>query len=163
MRYRGDADGLGKPCYLSRMRPGAALVEMALVLPILILLMIGLLVFGLGVFRYQQVAAVAREGARYASVHGAQYQSETGKTAATPQDVYNQAILPMAAGLDPAALSYSVTWNKSNWPVYADPNSVPPGQPVGNTVIVTVNYLWIPEAFFGGITLTSRAEMPMSY
>ena len=52
-------------------RRGAALVETAFVFPVLIVLMIGLIVGALGVFRYQEVASLAREGSRYASLHGA--------------------------------------------------------------------------------------------
>jgi hypothetical protein len=139
------------------------LLEHALVLPILVLLFLGLVIFGLGVFRHQQMVTLAREGARYACVRGAQYQAETGNPAATPSDVYNQAILPMAVGLDVASLSYSVTWPNGNAPVYADPNSIPPGQPAGATVVVTVTYNWIPEALFGGMTLSSTSVMPMQY
>jgi hypothetical protein len=32
-----------------------------------------------------------------------------------------------------------------------------------NTVTVTLTYQWIPEAFFGGITLRSTSVLPMSY
>jgi Flp pilus assembly protein TadG len=147
----------------SRKRKGAALVESALVLPVLILLILGIVIVGLGVFRYQQMATLAREGARWASVHGAQYAADTGKSAATASDVYNTAILPMAVGLDLKSLSYSVSWPKGNLPSYADPNSNPPGQPVGATVVVTVRYNWIPEAYFGGVTLASTSTMPMQY
>jgi hypothetical protein len=35
--------------------------------------------------------------------------------------------------------------------------------PVTNLVTVTVTYLWIPEAFLGGITISSTSVMPMSY
>jgi hypothetical protein len=34
--------------------------------------------------------------------------------------------------------------------------------PVTNTVTVTVSYNWIPEAFLGGITLTSTSTVPMT-
>src|SRR5262249_26080644 len=144
-------------------RPGATLLEHALILPTLLTLFLGMVVIGLGVFRYQQMVTLAREGARYASVHGAQYAAETGNPAATPADVYNQAILPMAVGLDVGSLSYSVTWPNGNAPVYADPNSTPPFQPVGATVVVTVTYIWVPEALFGGATLSSTSVMPMQY
>jgi hypothetical protein len=139
------------------------LLEHALVLPMLLLFFLGIVIVGLGVFRYQQTVMLAREGARYASVRGAQYQAETGNPAATASDVYNQAILPMATGLDVASLSYFVSWPNGNAPVYADPNSNPPFQPVGATVVVTVTYNWVPEAFFGGVILSSTSVMPMQY
>jgi Flp pilus assembly protein TadG len=140
------------------------MVEAAIVLPILFLFIMGLVVIGLGVFRYQQVAALAREGARYASVHGAQYAQESGNAAATPSDVYNNAILPQAVGLNPSNLSYNVTWNANNAPTRANASSSPPGTPLVNTVTVSVTYSWMPEMFLAGpINLSSTAVMPMSY
>ena len=70
----------------------------------------------------------------------------------------------MAVGLDLSNLTYSVTWNTSNSPASYNPNSTPPGQPLGNTVSVTVTYKWTPELFLTGpINLTSTSTMPMSY
>jgi Flp pilus assembly protein TadG len=143
-------------------RSGASLVEFAIVGPVALLLLIGLVVAALGVYRYQQVAALAREGSRYASVHGGMYAKETGNPAATQQDIYNNAILPYAAGLDSNALSCNVTWNTDNYPYHT---VVVNGQvtPVTNTVSVTVTYQWMPEAFFGGVTLTSTSVVPITY
>jgi Flp pilus assembly protein TadG len=146
-----------------RQPSGVTMVESTIVLSTLLTLLIGFIVGGVGIFRYQQVAACAREGARWASVHGYQYQKETGKPAATPTDVYNNAILPMAVGLDAGQLSYTVAWTNNNAPYSANPTSNPPGQPLNNTVSVTVSYNWIPEAYFPSVTLTSTSVMPMSY
>jgi hypothetical protein len=64
--------------------------------------------------------------------------------------VYQQAILPRAVGLDPAKLSYSVTWAPDN--------------SSGSTVTVTVSYQWFPEVFVAGpINLTSTSADTMSY
>ena len=136
------------------------MLENALVLPILILVVSGIIMIGLLIFRYQQVAMLAREGARYASVHGAQYQADstTGEKAASAADVYNNAILPMAVGMDTSILTYSVTWSDSGKsPVVASTTSDPPGQPVGTTVTVTVSYVW------SGVTVSSTSVMPMQY
>ena len=46
---------------------GAAMVEMALVLPILILLFLGMVDFGRALVLYNNLANAAREGARYGS------------------------------------------------------------------------------------------------
>src|SRR5258708_3477681 len=67
-------------------RHGATLVEFAIVGPVTFMLLIGLMVAGMGIFRYQEVAHMAREASRYASVHGSQYASDTGNTAAAPDD-----------------------------------------------------------------------------
>ncbi len=149
---------------LSIARRGATAVEAALVLPVAFTFIIGTVVIALGIYRYQQVASLAREGARYASVHGTQYAAATGNAAATAADIYNNAILPMAIGLSPSKLSYSVTWNLSNSPTYANPGSNPPGAPMQNLVTVTVTYQWMPELYIAGpINLTSTSVMPMSY
>jgi hypothetical protein len=135
--------------------------ESVVVVPVVVFLILGTLVGGYGVFRYQQIALLAREGARYASVHGGQYQLETGNTAATPQDVYNSAILPYAVNLDLSQLSYTVTWNSSNMPYSVSSDYE---KPTNNTVTVTVTYKWFPEAYLvGPITLSSSSTMPMSY
>jgi Flp pilus assembly protein TadG len=132
-------------------RRGASVVEAALVFPVAFLLVLGIMSGGMGVFRYQEVACLAREGSRWASMHGSQYSQETGNTAATAADVYNKAILPKVAGLDTSKLSYSVTWN---------PNNLPPN----STVTVTVSYDWSPEVYlFGTFTLTATSTMAMSY
>jgi Flp pilus assembly protein TadG len=143
-------------------RRGAATVEFAIVGSAACLILIGLLVGGLGVFRYQQVASLARSASRWASVHGTQYASFTGNSAATATDVYNNAIAPYAAGLNPSNLTYSVAWNNSNSPSYT---AVVSGNTVSvaNTVAVTVNYQWLPEAFLGAKTLSSSSVSVMSF
>ena len=145
-----------------RARPGATLVESGLVLAITLVLVAGLIVLGLGVSRYQQTAAVAREAARWASVHGGLYARETGQPAATPDSVKNQVIPRYSTGLDPNQITlFSVTWDDaSEMPTYFD-NAHQAFK--SNAVHVTINYRWIPEAYFGGITLTSTSEMPISY
>jgi Flp pilus assembly protein TadG len=143
-------------------RPGASVVEFAVVAPAIFLLVLGLLIGGLGIFRYQQMAHLAREASRWASVHGAEYAKETANPAATPQNVYQQVIAKEAAALDLGQLTYSVTWNTDNAPYHTKivNNQV---VAVSNTVTVTVTYQWIPEAFLGGMTLTSTSVSTMSY
>jgi Flp pilus assembly protein TadG len=141
-------------------RRGASLVEFALVAPVTFFLMIGLLVGGMGIFRYQEVATLAREAARYASVHGTGYASDTGNPAATATDVYTNGIVNNNVSLDLSHLQYSVTWNTSNRPYHT---KIVSGSvvPVTNTVQVTITYQWMPEALLGGITMTSTAVTPM--
>ena len=144
-------------------RPGATVVECALVYPVFLLLVLGLLVGAAGIFRYSQLASLTREAARYASVHGGQYAQEMKVAAPTPADIYNNVVLPMAVGFDTSQLNYSITYDTSNYPTHtildADNNVIP----IQNTVTVTLTYQWVPEAFLGGITLTSTSVMPMSY
>lgn len=144
-------------------RRGAVAVENALVLGVMFSLILGVIVLGMGVFRYQEMAYLAREGARWASVHGTQYATDTGNAAATASDVYTNAIQPRMACLDPANFNYSVAWNSSNSPYHTVIDSNQNLVKVGNTVTVTVRYNWVPEAYLGGITIASTSVMPMSY
>jgi Flp pilus assembly protein TadG len=144
-----------------RARRGVTTVEFAVACPIAFFLLLTTIVGSLGVFRYQQVAALSREGARWASVHGGQYAQDTGNPAATPEDVYREAIQPLAVALNPDRLNYEVTWDRDNMPlaVYEDYLT-----PRGNTVTVTVSYQWFPEVYlFGPLVLTSTSTEKMSY
>lgn len=143
-------------------RGGAAMVESALVMSATVMLLLGTIIVGLGVFRYQQIATLAREGARYATVHGAGYTRATGTASATPQNVYDNAIAPMAVGLDPQQLGYTVTWDDNNKePVYLYDSSTNTFR--RNRVTVTVTYNWVPEMFLGGMTLSSTSIMELYY
>ncbi|HZY85787.1 MAG TPA: TadE/TadG family type IV pilus assembly protein [Gemmataceae bacterium] len=142
-------------------RRAATLVESAFVLSVLFFLLLAVVVGGYGVLRYQQLAMLAREGARYASVHGGLYAQETGNPPVTPDQVYRNAILPYAVNLDPAQLSYTVTWDTDDMPYHMTGDYE---KPVANTVTVKVSYAWFPEAYLiGPITLTSTSTMTMSY
>jgi Flp pilus assembly protein TadG len=147
-----------------RERRGAALLEAAFVLPVLFLILSGLFVFGLGAFQAQQTATLAREGARWASVRGTQYQLSTGLTAATPDSVYQNAIKPKAVGMDLSKLTYSVTWDDaSKNPTYQ--TSATSNTYKINYVNVTVNYTWTPAAYFKKTarTFTSTSRVPLTY
>ncbi|HUP79699.1 MAG TPA: TadE/TadG family type IV pilus assembly protein [Pirellula sp.] len=112
-------------------RRGAVMVEMAIVLQLLILLLIGLCVAELAAFRYHQVAALAHEGARWASVHGKEYAKQNNKAIATKEDILENVIKPRAIGLDLKKISHEVTWNAE-----------------ASLVTVAVQYTWTPEYFF---------------
>ena len=144
-------------------RPGATVVECAIVFPVLFLLVLGLLVGAAGIFRYSQLASMTREAARYASVHGGQYAQEMNVTAPAPADIYNNVVLPRAEGFDTSHLSYSITYNSTNMPFHTILDANNNVIPVQNTVTVTLTYQWVPEAYLPGITLTSTSVMPMAY
>jgi hypothetical protein len=115
------------------------------------MLILGTCSTAMGVYYYQLVATLAREGARWASVHGTQYAADTGNPAATPADIYNNSILPMAVGLNLNNLNYAVAWNTTK-------------SPYNNSVSVTVTYQWTPDLYITGpLNLTSTSVMPMSY
>jgi Flp pilus assembly protein TadG len=122
------------------------MVETALVLPALFMFVLGTITIGMGIFYYEQVAALAREGARYASVHGSTYAGETGGSAATADTIMTNAVLPLATGLTSANIT-----------VTASPTTV--GAP-GSTIQVTVSYSWTPLMYISGpISLASTSEM----
>src|SRR4051794_3543843 len=88
-------------------RKGAVLAESALIYPILFMLVLGVILLGLAVVRYQQVSHITREASRWASLHGAKYgtdplNADPNKRAATPQDVYDNGVVPFAAGMQAA-------------------------------------------------------------
>jgi Flp pilus assembly protein TadG len=158
-------------------RPGATLVEFAVVAAITILLVIGLIVGGMGVYRYQEMAHLAREAARYASTHGGQYYldgqaTRTGVPAVVSSSDLNDFLQSRMTALDATKLTVTVSFSSPetisprNLPTYmdTDPNLVPPGQKtVQNYVTVTLTYQWQPEFWFSTINLSSTSTMPMSY
>jgi Flp pilus assembly protein TadG len=162
-------------------RWAASIVEAAVILPITCLLTIGMVIGAVGIYRYQEVAHLAREGARYAATHGGRYQEDgqpaaTGVAAITDSTSMSNYLTQETSALDPNNLTVAVSWEtmdssgtraaaSGNYPTYVDTTTQIPGQVVKqNYVVVTVTYTWFPEAFLvGPITLSSTAEMPMSY
>lgn len=153
-------------------RVGSILLESALVYPVLFVLVLAIIMFGFGVFRYQQVAHAAREGARWASVRGTEYAKERNLPAATPDAVYTNAILPHLAGAVPAGTTYSVTWaadaagNPDKRPTrplqYTASAGVKQIGSVTVTVTVTVTYNW-NTILFGTVPVSSTSVTPISY
>jgi Flp pilus assembly protein TadG len=127
-------------------RRGAAAVEAAVVYPVAILLLMGTLIVGLGVFRYQQLQFLARQGARYASVHGPTYASESGEAMASTSSVltYVQGMNVGLSGLNCTAVTYS----SSSAPC---------------SVSVTLSYSWNPGNLFTAMTWTATSTLPVTY
>lgn len=127
-------------------RRGMSMVECAAVYPVTILLLMGTVIMSLGVFRYQQLQSLAREGARYASVHGPTYASESGQSMASTTSVlsYVQGLAVGLNGLQCTSVSYSAT-------------SLP------CTVSVTLSYTWKPEGLFSSVTWSVTSTMPVTY
>jgi Flp pilus assembly protein TadG len=132
-----------------RRRSGAATVEAAAVIPVFILIILGMIIGSAGVFSNTQVAMLAREGARYAAVHGPTYASETGQPQATWSTVQTNAVLPLAAGLYSGGISGSLTWS--------------PNTANASTVTVRVNYQWSPLLYFPAMQLSSTSTLPVTY
>lgn len=132
------------------------MVEFAIVSSVFFLILCGLLVFSLCIFSYQQVARLARDASRWASVHSADYAQATSSNAAEGV-VYTNAIQPYAAGLNASSLTYSVSWPNGYSP-YHTTN----GQNIANTVTVTISYsclqMW---PLTSALTVTSTSTSVM--
>ena len=130
----------------SQQRRGLAAVECAAVYPVAMLLLMGTLILGLGVFRYQQIQFLARQGVRYASVHGPTYASESGQPKATTDTVLSY-VQGMAVGLNGLSCT-QVSYSASTVPC---------------TVSVTLTYTWTPGKLFSPMTWSATSTMPVTY
>jgi Flp pilus assembly protein TadG len=159
-------------------RQGATTVEAAFAYAVTFLLILGLVVGGMGVFRYQETATLAREAARFASVHGGQYAQEN-PTQATVDEAYISKVMVQANAfsMDTSKLRVQIALNTNkgsyDWDSTSSTNNRWPTSSfvsngavtsMTNTVSVTVSYTWMPEVFLvGPITLSSTSVMPMCY
>jgi hypothetical protein len=143
-----------------RRRTASTLAESAIAHAVVVLLTVMVVVVALGVFAYQMVGELAREGARWASVHGGQYAVDTGNAVATQSTIQSTAVIPKAVGLDASQLSVSsASWDDpAEMPIYLRNGAV-----TRNYVSVTVQYNWVPAAYFSSMTLSSTSTMPMQY
>jgi len=132
----------------SHRRRGMVLAEAGIVYSAALLVIVGTIVIGLGVFRYNQVAWLSREGARWAAVHGATYQSEQSQAAPTAAAVLSNAVTPKLAGLNSNNLTATLTWNNA---------ASPP------TVTFRLNYVWVPECYLTSLTFTSTSTQVIMY
>ena len=130
-------------------RRSVVAVESAIVLPVAIMVILGIVVGALAVATYQQVAAVAREAARYASVHGEEYAATNlnNNPAATEATVYTNAIEPRLINMKTDNLTYSVTW-------------APNKKREQGWVTVTIGYT-MAMPLYGTMTFTSTSTLMM--
>jgi Flp pilus assembly protein TadG len=104
----------------SRPSHGQALVEFAFVAPVFLLLLFAIIDFGRYVYYVQILNNAAREGARYAIVHGSRSFTPTGPPSTDPTGsavaavVQNYAIGVIGSG---TTFTIASTWNKSTGPL----------------------------------------------
>jgi Flp pilus assembly protein TadG len=133
-----------------------ALVETALVLPLLLLLIVGLFDVGRAVWLSNTLATAVREGSRYGVVHGALSGSPTGPGSATytPPDTdtaITAHVRNYAAGV-PGSLTVKSTWPDGN-------------ANRGSRIVVSASFPFTPilsQVFLGGglnITLQSSSTL----
>jgi Flp pilus assembly protein TadG len=95
---------------VNRRERGAALIEFGLGLLVFFFVLYGIIEFGRIVSSYNILAGAAREGARYAMVHG----SASG-SAASATDVQT-VVRNWAIGLDTSNVAVTTTWTAGNAP-----------------------------------------------
>jgi Flp pilus assembly protein TadG len=125
---------------------GQAIVEFALVATVFFILLFGIIEFSRLLLMYHHVGNVAREGSRYASVHG--FDSLANATAADIEN-YVKSISPV----DPNNLTVTTTWENPNH----EPKS---------WVMVQVKYDFkfvAPILYNYNIPLVSTSQMVISY
>ena len=127
-----------------RNRKGALMLESSIVYNVALMLTLGTIVIGLGIFRYQEIAWLAREGSRWAAVHGPTYQREQNVAAPTSNDVLVNAINPRLCLLNSANLTCTLTNNSG-------------------TATVTLTYNWTPEAYLSPIKFASTSSALVTY
>jgi len=130
---------------IARWRRGQTATEFAIVALPLLMLIFGILVCGMAVYNYNFVCDAARDGVRYAIVHGSD-----ASPAATATDIQNY-VLAEAQGLNKSNLSVATTWSPDNNP--------------GSAVSVTVTYNFQPLFPMSNavLPLSSSSQMVISY
>jgi Flp pilus assembly protein TadG len=146
---------------------GAAAVEFALVVPILLFLVFGIVDFGLAMFSQTMVGNAAREGARTASLEGTQANAEfavtqalTGIIGTKPGVVADPATA--TAGFQVKCTKSDGTWC-TGWTA-AGGGTTP--APAGATVQVTIKYAYkwitpiqIVKGIGSSLTITRQSTM----
>jgi Flp pilus assembly protein TadG len=132
-------------------RDGQALVEFAIVLPILLLLLLGMMEFGLLLYNQQVITNASREGARFGIV-------------VRPDDRYTEG--EIAAVVDNYCANHMITFGSDTPATIADPHSVSASFQDTLTVEVEFDYEFLVLPNFIGEWLrvtTLRAETTMLY
>ena len=129
----------------NRSERGASILEFGLAFLVFMSALYGIMEFGRIVASYNILSGAAREGVRYASVHGSA--SGSPATASDIQDVVRN----WAIGLDTSSVAVTTTWDPGNGP--------------GGKVKVKASYTITP--FTGlilqnGIALESSSQMSVS-
>jgi Flp pilus assembly protein TadG len=88
---------------------GSALVEMALILPMLLLLTTGMLVFGVAMNNYLQLTHAVNVAARTVSLHG--HDAGASSDIPDPCATASAAVMSAAPGLTPANMTFSFSFN----------------------------------------------------
>lgn len=130
---------------------GSALLEFALVVPVLFAALLGAIECGWAIYTDHFVTAAANRAARYAMVRGADCTSFASACPASVGDIqaYVRSLVP--PGIDASALTTTATWSPNNSP--------------GSSVTVTVQYTFdwsLPFVNLGQLALARTAQVVIS-
>jgi Flp pilus assembly protein TadG len=112
---------------------GASLPETAIVMAVVLALLFAIIDFGRAMYTYASVAQLARQGARWAIVRGAQC-TQLDHCNAVQTDVQTHVQGQSMGVMDPNSISVNATWPPSGCPTGLSAKSP------GCIVIVTVSY-----------------------
>jgi Flp pilus assembly protein TadG len=127
-------------------KSGQTYVEFAFCAVVLLMIIFGLVNFSLVLYAYNFVSYAAREGTRFASVHGSANPSPAHAT-----DISNL-ITTEAYGLNAKNLKVTASWSPNNQP--------------GSIVAVQVKYTFyfmMPFVALQPVSLSSSSKMMISY
>lgn len=156
----------------NRRRDGQALVEFAIVAPLLFILILGIVEAGRLVFYYHSLNNGTREGARYAIVHGENAFDRCPSGPLPPGSNSNNcdpaadnvrvAVRKGSFGLDPAGFRYG--WSgDARFPLYYYADGTEGGTNAsGNGVSVRVEYVYrpvVPVDLLPDITIRSESSL----
>lgn len=148
----------------TRSEEGAALVEFALTVTMLLVLLFGTIVVCMAFYTYNVVTEAAKAGSRYAIVRGSESCGDLtpGCNATSPsiQDYVRSLSFP---GINPSNLNVTATWSPSNPGEDCTPS--PSCNNPGDYVHVNVRYTFdfaIPFIPSQALAMSSRSQMIIS-
>jgi Flp pilus assembly protein TadG len=142
-------------------RPGATIVEAAIVLTVFLMLVLCMIDIAIEKLRLHILSEAARQGARAAIVHGSRAKAlgpwgpgQYGPALASSSDPQAQAIAPFLAGIDPSTVNVTYQWLDGSNAAKA-------------RVCVTLTNMWTPivQSFLGNdsYTLSASSTMPIAH
>jgi TadE-like protein len=141
---------------------GSNLVEYGIVLALLLMMLFGLIDFGRALYAYHFVSEAAREGTRYAMVRGSRCDIQLSGCVPPPGYPDIQTYLKnVPAGIDPAQLTVTPTWNPNGSANCPGPQIDAPGCVVEVQVSYNFNFM-LPFLPRSTVVMQSSSEMVIS-
>lgn len=138
---------------------GSALVEFALILPMLLLITTGIMIFGVAMNNYLQLTNAVSMGARTAAINA--------QLTKDPCLVASNAIIAAAPGLTASKLTFNFSFNNHSYPNQASCSSAslttPPASYLAPNTNVTVNATYpLNLSVFGKVFNLNNAVLSAS-